>query len=138
MVFMLYSGLSQALSIRVSNSLGAGAPKVARRATWTAECLNLILSTVVAVALWLGSHQWPRLFTNIPSVVAATATLMPIFALTLPGDGTNCTLQGLLRGAGAQKLGASGWRRAAAARPALGAPAAAFGPAKPGGAQLSR
>ncbi|EFN52900.1 hypothetical protein CHLNCDRAFT_54230 [Chlorella variabilis] len=106
MVFMLYSGLSQALSIRVSNSLGAGAPKVARRATWTAECLNLILSTVVAVALWLGSHQWPRLFTNIPSVVAATATLMPIFALTLPGDGTNCTLQGLLRGAGAQKLGA--------------------------------
>eukprot|EP00887_Chlorella_sp_A99_P007352 scaffold2.g7352.t1 len=45
-VFMLFQGLSQGLSIRVSNSLGAGCPATAWRATWTAEGINL---AVVAV-----------------------------------------------------------------------------------------
>lgn len=106
MVFMLFSGLAQALSVRVSNSLGAGAPKTARRSTWTAESLALVLCAVMGTFYILGCNQWPRLFTNIPSVVKTTAGLMPIFALMLPGDATNVVLQGLLRGAGAQKKGA--------------------------------
>jgi hypothetical protein len=97
MIFMLYSGLSQALSIRVSNSLGAGTPGVAKRATWAAESLGLVLSAAAGVALAAGAQQWPRLFTNIPDVVSTTALLMPIFAITLPGDGTNVVLQGMLR-----------------------------------------
>lgn len=105
-VFMLFQGLSQGLSIRVSNSLGAGCPATAWRATWTAEGINLAVVAVEAAYFTIYAHQWPRIFTDIPSVIDATASLLPLFALCLPGDGTNATLQGLLRGAGAQKKGA--------------------------------
>lgn len=43
---------------------------------------------------------------DAPSVVERTAALLPVFALSLPGDGANATLQGLLRGAGRQGVGA--------------------------------
>lgn len=47
-----------------------------------------------------------HLGTDAPDAVALTASLLPIFALSLPGDGLNATLQGLLRGAGRQETGA--------------------------------
>lgn len=58
-----------------------------------------------------------------PEVRDLTARLLPIFALSLPGDGANATLQGLLRGSGRQETGAvtnlcSYWL--------LGIPAAAY------------
>ncbi len=40
---MAVTGYAMALSTRVSNSLGAGCPRVARRATWVAVCIALAL-----------------------------------------------------------------------------------------------
>ena len=48
---MLVTGLAMATSVRVSNSLGAGCPRTARRATFTALCLT---SCLEASPLWLG------------------------------------------------------------------------------------
>lgn len=39
-------------------------------------------------------------------VVRTAAGVFPVLALTLPGDGLNCVLSGVLRGAGRQALGA--------------------------------
>lgn len=61
---------------------------------------------VVAAAVVLGRQSIPRLFTNLPAVVDATSALLPIFALSLPGDGINAVLQGLLRGG----VGLHSWR----------------------------
>ncbi|KAL4855257.1 Protein DETOXIFICATION 1 [Chlorella vulgaris] len=104
--YMMVTGLACAASVRVSNSLGARRPEDARRSTWTAWGLTMCLQAVVAAAIVLVRHDWPRLFTTSPAVIERTAHLLPLFALSLFGDGTNAVLQGLLRGAGKQETGA--------------------------------
>lgn len=42
-IWMWVTGYAMALSTRVSNSLGAGCPRVARRATWVAVSIALAL-----------------------------------------------------------------------------------------------
>eukprot|EP00887_Chlorella_sp_A99_P002392 scaffold10.g2392.t1 len=106
MVFVVMSGISQALSVRVSHSLGAGCPRAARRATLAAVGMQLALTAALIAGFVAGRCAWPTLFTDLPTIVAATTALMPLFALTLPGDNTNAVLQGLLRGAGEQEKGA--------------------------------
>lgn len=63
--------------------------------------------------------KWVRLLTDVEPVIAAVVGLMPVFCLSLVGDGINVSLQALLRGAGKQKVGAGqqgsgpwlpGWR----------------------------
>lgn len=104
--FMLISGVGMALSSRVSNSLGAGKPAAARRAVGAALTCTLAAECAIAAAIALNRERWARVFTDVPAVVAATVDLLLLVVATLPGDGTNATLQGLLRGAGRQEIGA--------------------------------
>lgn len=67
----------------------------------------LALEAGFALATLALRHSWARLFTDDAAVVALTASLLPVFALSLPGDGANATLQGLLRGSGRQETGAA-------------------------------
>lgn len=94
---MFVTGFAMATSTRVSNSLGAGLPRVARRAAWTAVAIAVALELAAGGSILALRHSWARLFTDAPAVVALTAGLLPVFALTLPGDGANAVLQGLLR-----------------------------------------
>ncbi|PRW56780.1 DETOXIFICATION 16-like [Chlorella sorokiniana] len=105
-IWMWVTGYAMALSTRVSNSLGAGFPRVARRATWVAVYIALALEGSAMVAILLLRHSWAHLFTDAEPVVLLTASVLPVFALTLPGDGCNAALQGLLRGSGRQGTGA--------------------------------
>jgi MATE family multidrug resistance protein len=104
--YMIVTGLACAASVRVSNSLGARLPDAARRATWTAWGLTMALQACVGVGILGVRNLWPRIFTTSEAVVQRTAHLLPLFALSLFGDGTNAVLQGLLRGAGKQETGA--------------------------------
>jgi MATE family multidrug resistance protein len=106
LIWMYIGGLSLACSARVANSLGAGLPRAAARATFTALALGVgvdLLCAALAVPL---RHRVALLFTDAPAAVAGVAALMPVFAASLPGDGANAVLQGLLRGAGKQAAGA--------------------------------
>lgn len=103
---MFITGFAMATSTRVSNSLGAGLPRAARRAAWTAVAIAVALELAAGGSILALRHSWARLFTDAPAVVALTAGLLPVFALTLPGDGANAVLQGLLRGSGRQETGA--------------------------------
>lgn len=94
---MFVTGFAMACSTRVSNALGAGCPRVARRAAWAACAIALALELAAGGAILALRHSWARLFTSAPEVVSLTASLLPVFALSLPGDGLNATLQGLLR-----------------------------------------
>ncbi len=87
-----------ATSVRVSNSLGAGCPRNARRATYTALALTLSLNAAVIAILLFERRGIPMLFTNIGDVVDVVAKLMPLLVLTVPGDGVGYQLQGALRG----------------------------------------
>ncbi|KAL4448284.1 hypothetical protein ABPG75_005503 [Micractinium tetrahymenae] len=104
--FGVFFGISMAGSIRISQALGAGCPKVAQRATWAGLALTLALIACLLTALLLLQGRWVRLFTTVDPVVDATVALLPIFALTLLGDATYTALMALLRGAGKQKWGA--------------------------------
>ncbi|PSC70154.1 MATE efflux family [Micractinium conductrix] len=104
--YMAVTGLACATSVRAGHALGAGRPGDARRATWTAWRLTMCQQVVLAGGIVLARNSWPHIFTDSPPVVARTAQLLPLFALSLFGDGTNAVLQGLLRGAGRQHLGA--------------------------------
>ncbi|KAL4858417.1 Protein DETOXIFICATION 1 [Chlorella vulgaris] len=106
-VWMVVSGGSQALSTRVGNALGAGCAGIAKRATWTAAGMGLAVEFVAMALVLLLRNHWAVLFTSAPRVIELTARLLPIFALTLPGDGCNIILQGLLRGSGRQGTGAA-------------------------------
>ncbi|KAL4443788.1 hypothetical protein ABPG75_011525 [Micractinium tetrahymenae] len=122
-IWMFVTGFALACSTRVSNSLGAGCPRTARRATWVAVGIAIGLELAAMGAMLALCNKWALLFTDSAEVRSLTAQLLPIFALSLPGDGANAILQGLLRGSGRQETGAvtnlcSYWL--------LGIPAAAY------------
>ncbi|PSC71531.1 MATE efflux family [Micractinium conductrix] len=106
LVWMVVTGFSLGCSTRVGNSLGAGHPRTARRSAWTAAAITTCVELAAACGIVALRHSWAYVFTDAPDAVALTASLLPIFALSLPGDGLNATLQGLLRGAGRQETGA--------------------------------
>lgn len=106
LIWMFVSGFSMATSTRVSNSLGAGRPKAARLVTWTGGAIGVGLELAFMAAVVLLRHHWAFLFTDAQPVIDLTASLLPVFALSLPGDGANIVLQGLLRGSGRQETGA--------------------------------
>ena len=63
-MFMGVTGFSMAASTRVSNSLGAGCPRTARRAIWTALSMTSTLQLGAMVGIVLLRHQWALLFTG--------------------------------------------------------------------------
>lgn len=99
-------GLSCATSVRVSNALGAGLPHGARRSANTATACTACTQLLLVAAILLGRHGIGALFTNIPEVVAMCAATFPLMSASMFGDGLNCTISGVLRGAGRQELGA--------------------------------
>ena len=106
LIWSTISGLGLACSARVASTLGAGMPSTARRAAMVSLAMAVALEVVVAGVILLTKNSLGYAFTSSESLVAVVASLMPIFALSLPGDGANAVLQGLLRGAGRQSTGA--------------------------------
>lgn len=73
-------GLSCAVSVRVSNALGAGLPRAARRSAHTAAGFTVLTQAFLAAALVLGHNHWARLFTGLDEVVSTCAAAFPIMA----------------------------------------------------------
>ena len=63
-IFMGVTGFSMAASTRVSNSLGAGCPRTARRAIWTALAMTSTLQLCSMAGIVLLRHRWALLFTG--------------------------------------------------------------------------
>ncbi|WRX18074.1 Multi antimicrobial extrusion protein - like 10 [Theobroma cacao] len=105
-VYRIPFGFGSAVSVRVSNELGAGKPRAARLAvkivTLLAVTEGLSLS-IIAVAL-RGTLGY--LYTNEEEVVRYLASVMPVLALSNFMDGIQGVLSGTARGCGWQKVGA--------------------------------
>jgi MATE family multidrug resistance protein len=61
---MIPMGVGSAASVRVSNTLGAGAPQAARRSARVAVSLTVGLQMVLASTLFFGRGLIPRIITN--------------------------------------------------------------------------
>ncbi|CAK9185605.1 unnamed protein product [Ilex paraguariensis] len=105
-VWMIPSGLSAAVSTRVSNELGAGHPKTARLAVCVVLCMTITEGILVGLVLILIRNILGYAYSNEVEVVRYVAIMLPILAASNFMDGLQAVLSGSVRGCGKQKIGA--------------------------------
>lgn len=93
---MIPYGLSNAVSTRVSNELGAGHPKTARLAVCVVLVMAISEGILVGLVLILIRNKWGHAYSNDKEVVKYVATMMPILATSNLIDGLQCVLSGTL------------------------------------------
>ncbi|KAF3685342.1 putative RING-H2 finger protein ATL71-like [Capsicum annuum] len=106
MVYMLPFGLSGATSIRVANELGAGRPKAARLAAYTALFLATTEGILVAMFMISVRKLWGHCYSNEEEVVTYVAEMLMFIAVSHFIDANQSVLSGIARGCGWQKVGA--------------------------------
>ncbi|KAJ1295608.1 hypothetical protein BS78_01G235900 [Paspalum vaginatum] len=106
LLFMVPSGLSTAISTRVSNELGAGQAEAAKLATRVVMCIALSAGLLLGSAMILLRNFWGHMYSNEPEVVTYIARMIPVLAISFFTDGLHSSLSGVLTGCGEQKVGA--------------------------------
>ncbi len=91
---------SVASTTLVGQSLGAGDVPRAERCAHTVHRIAVAVACFVGCLFILFSHSLARLYTSDLVVAGMAGTILKIFALSLPGQSTQFTLAGALRGAG--------------------------------------
>ena len=98
--FMVPLGISQAVTIRAGNLIGAGRPAAATRAGWLGIAGSAAFMALAALAFVFGRELLPRATTNDAAVIAAAAAIFPICGAFEIFDGTQAAACGMLRGMG--------------------------------------
>ncbi|KAK3152771.1 hypothetical protein QOZ80_2BG0163330 [Eleusine coracana subsp. coracana] len=106
LAFMIPTGLGFAVSVRISNELGAGRPQTARLAARVVMLLCFLMSLFLALVMLLLRNRLGYAFSNVEEVALYYAKLMPILDLCFLFDSMECVLSGVIRGCGQQKMGA--------------------------------
>jgi len=84
----------------VGQSLGADEPETAEKHANTVHHMALAVSAIMGMVFLLFSHPMARIYTNDLAVAAAAGTVLKLLALAQPGQSTQLSLAGALRGAG--------------------------------------
>ncbi|XP_022888516.1 protein DETOXIFICATION 16-like [Olea europaea var. sylvestris] len=106
MIYMIPLGLGSAISVRISNELGAGQPKAARLAVFMAVFMVAAESIVAVAVIILGRKIWGYCFSSEARVISYVSDMMILIAVTNLVDGVLSVLNGIARGCGWQKIGA--------------------------------
>ncbi|KAF3452820.1 hypothetical protein FNV43_RR03253 [Rhamnella rubrinervis] len=106
MVFMIPLGLSGAVSIRVSNELGAGRPQIARLAVCVATFMVVTEGITAAAVMTLGHRVWGYCYSREERVVKYVGEMLLLISVSHFFDGIQSVLSGTIRGCGRQKIGA--------------------------------
>src|SRR5262249_30896113 len=97
-VFMLALGLQTATSVRVANAVGRNDQIGLRHAGWVGAGLNVVLLTMVGVAIWFSRDGLASLFTSNQAVNAALVSALGMVAIISIFDGLQAVLIGATRG----------------------------------------
>ncbi|KAK9164581.1 hypothetical protein Syun_005483 [Stephania yunnanensis] len=101
---MVFFGFNAAISVRISNELGAGRPRAAKFAILVIVMFSIVLG-VFFFALVLGLRKvYGVPFTNSEEVVHAVSDLAVVFALAVLLNSIQPVLTGVAVGAGWQKI----------------------------------
>ncbi|XP_060669899.1 protein DETOXIFICATION 16 isoform X1 [Ziziphus jujuba] len=106
MVYMIPLGISNAVSIRVSNELGAGRDKVALSAVCVALFMVVTEGIIAATTMTLGHHAWGYCYSSDARVVKYVGQMLLLISVSHFFDGIQSVLSGTIRGCGRQKIGA--------------------------------
>ncbi|XP_019176646.1 PREDICTED: protein DETOXIFICATION 29-like isoform X2 [Ipomoea nil] len=99
---MVGFGFNAAISVRVSNELGAGHPRSAKFSVVVAAITSLLVGVVLGFLLILVRKQYPPLFSDSPRVQQLVYQLTPLLACSVAINSLQPTLSGVAIGAGWQ------------------------------------
>uniref|UniRef100_A0ACD5VD18 Uncharacterized protein n=1 Tax=Avena sativa TaxID=4498 RepID=A0ACD5VD18_AVESA len=103
-VIMISFGFNAAVSVRVSNELGARNPKSAAFSVVVATMLSFTLSVTVSIVILLCRDYISYIYTGGEDVAAAVSKLTPLLALTIILNGIQPVLSGVAVGCGWQEF----------------------------------
>ncbi|KAM3355646.1 hypothetical protein P3S68_022359 [Capsicum galapagoense] len=92
--FMLCIGFNAAISVRVSNELGAGHPRRAKFSVLVVSITSLAIGALLTLLLILTRSQYPLLLTNNAKVQKMVYDLTPVLGVTLFVNTLQPTLSG--------------------------------------------
>lgn len=101
---MIALGFNAAVSVRVSNELGAGRPKAGQFAVVVATLTSLMIGITCMVIIFCTRNEFPVAFTNSKEVMHAVSKLATLLALTMLLNSVQPVLSGVAVGAGWQWL----------------------------------
>ncbi|OIT26432.1 PREDICTED: protein DETOXIFICATION 29-like [Nicotiana attenuata] len=100
--FMVALGFNAAISVRVSNELGAGHPNTAKFSVIIASITSLLAGVFLSLVLLFSRSWYPPLFSNSEEVQQVVYELTPMLAVTIIVSSLQPTLSGVAIGAGWQ------------------------------------
>ncbi|XP_057509541.1 protein DETOXIFICATION 30-like [Actinidia eriantha] len=95
-------GFNTAISIRVSNELGAARPRTANFSVLVGSIHSSFFGLVIALALMITRHQYPVLFSDSAQVKQLVYELTPLLGISIVIGSFQLTLCGVAIGAGWQ------------------------------------
>ncbi|XP_060202111.1 protein DETOXIFICATION 33-like [Lycium barbarum] len=101
-ILMITLGFNAAVSVRVSNELGAGRPKAAKFSVVVAVVTSTIIGVFFIAAVIAAKNYFPRLFTSKLEVIRETSKLGYFLAATIILNSIQPVLHGVAVGAGWQ------------------------------------
>lgn len=103
-IMMVALGFSEAVSVRVSNGLGANRPKEAKFSVAVAVSTSASIGAIFMVVFFILRTSLPRLFSDNEEVVEGAARLGYLLAVTVFFSSVGPVLSGVAVGAGWQVL----------------------------------
>ncbi|CAH2053090.1 unnamed protein product [Thlaspi arvense] len=101
-MFMVSVGFNAAISVRVSNELGAGNPKSAAFSVIIVNIYSLSICVILAIVILACRDVLSYAFTEGENVSAAVSDLCPLLAVTIVLNGIQPVLSGVAVGCGWQ------------------------------------
>lgn len=101
---MVAIGLNAAISVRVSNELGADHPRTAKFSVLVAVVSAFFCGLFISIFLLIFHNQYPSLFSNSEQVKQLVYQLTPLLALCIVVNNIQPALSGVAIGAGWQSL----------------------------------
>ncbi|CAH1442828.1 unnamed protein product [Lactuca virosa] len=101
---MIAIGFNAAISVRVSNELGAAHPRTAKFSVVVVIFFSFIIGVLLAIILAIFRHQYPALFADNLQVQQAVYALTPLLGACLIINNIQPALSGVAIGAGWQAV----------------------------------
>ncbi|XP_060209687.1 protein DETOXIFICATION 41 [Lycium barbarum] len=97
-------GLAAAASVRVSNELGAGHPRVAKFSVVVVNMTSIMFSTILCIIVLIFRVGLSKLFTSDSQVIETVSHLTPLLAISVWLNGIQPILSGVAVGSGWQAV----------------------------------
>ncbi|XP_075511513.1 protein DETOXIFICATION 33-like [Primulina tabacum] len=101
---MIAIGFNAAISVRVSNELGAGNAKAAKFSVVVVSTMTMLIAIVCTAIVFATRDYYPYLFTSSDAVAKETTRLSTLLAVTVLISGLQPVLSGVAVGAGWQAI----------------------------------